>query len=44
MPNLKDEKENIQRFISGFPLSFKDQIEFDETFIGGSIQKVEALL
>ena len=29
-PYLKDEKENIQSFISGFPLSFKDQIEFDE--------------
>lgn len=26
VPYLKDEKENIQRFISGFPLSFKDYI------------------
>lgn len=30
VPYLKDEKENIQRFISGFLLSLKDQIEFDE--------------
>ena len=30
VPYLKDEKEKIQRFISGFPLSFKDLIEFDE--------------
>lgn len=27
---LKDEKEKIQRFINGFPVAFKDWIEFDE--------------
>lgn len=29
--HLKDEKEKIQRFISGLPLSFKDQIKLDES-------------
>ena len=27
---LKDEKENIQRIISGFPTSYRDWIKFDE--------------
>ena len=27
---LKEEKENIQRFISGFSVAFKYNIEFDE--------------
>ena len=27
---LIEEKAKIQRFISGFPLTFKDRIEFDE--------------
>ena len=26
---LKDEKEKFQRFFSGFPLAFKDHIEFN---------------
>jgi len=30
MPYLKEEKENIQRFISGLLVSFKEKIEFDE--------------
>ena len=30
VPYLKEEKEKIQRLISGFPLEFKDRIEFDE--------------
>ena len=30
VPYLKDEKAKIQKFISGFPSSFKDWIEFDE--------------
>ena len=27
---LKEEKAKIQRFISGFPTTYRDQIEFDE--------------
>ena len=27
---IKDEKVKIQRFLSGFPQSYKDKIEFDE--------------
>jgi hypothetical protein len=27
---LKDEKERIQHFLSGFPQSYQDQIEFDK--------------
>lgn len=27
---LKDEKAKFQRFISGLPLAFKDQIKYDE--------------
>eukprot|EP00253_Pinus_taeda_P004286 PITA_04286 len=30
-PYLKEEKENIQRFISGLLVSFKDMTEFDES-------------
>jgi hypothetical protein len=30
VPYIKDEKEKMQRFISGFPKSFQDKIEFDE--------------
>lgn len=30
VPYLKDEKEKIQRFICGFPVAFKYQIEYDE--------------
>jgi len=30
VPYLKDDKVKIQIFISGFPLSFKDHIEFGE--------------
>jgi len=26
---LKDEKAKVQRFVSGFPLEFRDQIEYD---------------
>ena len=27
---LTDEKTKVQRFFSGFPLAFRDQIEYDE--------------
>jgi hypothetical protein len=27
---IKDEKEKIQRFLSGFPTFYKDKIQFDE--------------
>ena len=30
MPYLKEEKANIQRFINGLLITFKDRIEFDE--------------
>lgn len=30
VPYLMDEKTKFQRFISGFPLAFKDRIEYDE--------------
>jgi len=30
VPYLNDDKKKVQRFISGFPLSFKDRIEYDE--------------
>jgi len=30
VPYLKEEKENIQRFISGLLVSFKEKFEFDE--------------
>ena len=30
VPYLNDEKEKVQRFISGFNLKFKDIIEYDE--------------
>ena len=30
VPYLKEEKSKIQRFISGFPIEFKDKIEFGE--------------
>ena len=30
VPYLKEEKAKIQRFISGFPIAFKDRIEFDK--------------
>jgi len=30
VPYLKDEKTKFHRFVSGFPLTFKDQIEYDE--------------
>ena len=30
VPYLKDEKAKIQRFVNGFPLAFKYEIEFDE--------------
>ena len=30
VPYIKDERENMQRFISGLPQSFQDRIEFDE--------------
>eukprot|EP00253_Pinus_taeda_P014682 PITA_14682 len=30
VPYIKDEKEKVQRFISGFPSTFKDWIEYDE--------------
>jgi len=29
-PYNKDEKTKVQRFFSGFPLAFKDPIEYDE--------------
>lgn len=30
VPHLKDENKKVQRFVSGFPVAFKDQIEYDE--------------
>ena len=30
VPYIKDEKVNMQRFISGLPQYFRDKIEFDE--------------
>ena len=30
VPYIKDEKTKIQRFISGLPTTYRDQIEFDE--------------
>ena len=30
VPYHKDEKMKVQRLFSGFPLAFKDQIEYDE--------------
>ena len=30
VPDLKEEKEKIQRHVNGLPKSFKDIIEFDE--------------
>ena len=30
VPYLKEEKTKIQRFISGFPTTYRDQIKFDE--------------
>jgi hypothetical protein len=30
VPYLKDEKERIHHFISGFPQSYQDKIEFDK--------------
>ena len=30
VPYLKDDKAKVQRFVSGFPLEFRDQIEYDE--------------
>ncbi len=30
VPYLKDENAKVQRFVSGLPLAFRDQIEYDE--------------
>ena len=30
VPYLEHEKAKVQRFFSGFPLAFRDQIEYDE--------------
>jgi len=30
VPHLRYEKAKVQRFFSGFPLEFRDQIEYDE--------------
>lgn len=30
VPYFKDEKKKVQRFAIGFPLAFKDQIDYDE--------------
>ena len=30
VPYLKEEKAKVQRFISGFLVAYRDQIEFDE--------------
>ena len=30
VPYLKEDKDKIQRFISGLPIAFKGMIEFDE--------------
>ena len=42
VPYLKEEKENIQRFISGFVVSFKGIIVFDEhRSLGKAIRKLK---
>ena len=33
VPYLKDEKAKIQRFISGFPTTYRDWIEFNEPLL-----------
>lgn len=33
VPYLKNEKKKVQSFISGFPLEFKDWIEYDEPWL-----------
>jgi len=33
IPYLKEEKVNIQRFISGLSVTFKDKIEYDEPIL-----------
>jgi len=30
VPYIKDEKAKVYKFVSGFPLAFRDQIEYDE--------------
>lgn len=41
VPYLKDEKAKIQRFISGLPATYRDQIEFDEPImLEEAIQKL----
>jgi len=30
VPYITDEKAKVERFVSGFPLAFRDQIEYDE--------------
>ena len=32
VPYLKDEKAKVQQFFSGFPLAFRDQIKYDESW------------
>lgn len=42
VPYLKDEKANIQRFISGLLATYRDQIEFDEpTSLKETIRKLK---
>ena len=42
VPYLKDEKAKIQRFINGFPATYRDQIEFDEPrLLEEAIQKLK---
>jgi len=33
MPYLKEEKAKVKRFISGLPVSYRDQIDFDEPIL-----------
>ena len=45
MPYLKEEKENIKRFITGLSVEFKDMIEFDEPrCLEEAIQKLSIVM
>lgn len=42
VPYLKEEKDKVQRFISGLLVAYKDQIEFDDPrSLEESIQKLK---
>lgn len=33
MPYVKEDKDKVHRFISGFLVAYRDQIEFDESIL-----------